>query len=199
MPNIDIGSVLNRAFEFYKANISTLLITCLLAGIIAMVSFGILAGPMYAGIVWVTLGLLDKKQPAPVIGDLFKGFNWFVPSLVYCILLFVVVFVGQIVLAFIPLIGGLLSMAVAIGVPTVTMFALFNIVDRNMDVVPAIQASIDLIKQNFWIFLGLYIAAAVISSLGAIACFIGVVLTAPMLPCMLAVAYRDLHPAQAQG
>ena len=36
MPTIDIGSVLNRAFEFYKQNISTLLITCLLGGIIAM-------------------------------------------------------------------------------------------------------------------------------------------------------------------
>lgn len=199
MPNIDIGSVLNRAFELYKVNISTLLITCLLGGIIAMATVGILAGPMYAGIIWVTLGLLDKKQPTPVIGDLFKGFNWFVPSLIYCILLFAVVFVGQIILAFIPLVGSLLSMAVAIGVPTVTMFTLFNIVDRNMEIVPAIQASVDLVKANFWIFLGLYIVAMVISSLGAIACFIGVVLTAPMMPCMLAVAYRDLHPAQAQG
>lgn len=199
MPTIDIGSVLNRAFEFYKQNISTLLITSLLGGIIAGFSFLILAGPMFAGIVWVTLGLLDRKQPAPVIGDLFKGFNWFVPSLIYFILLFVVVFVGQIVLAFIPLIGRLLSMAVAVGVPTLTMFTLFNIVDRNLDVVPAIQASVDLVKQNFWIFLGLYIVASVISSLGAIACFIGIVLTAPMMSCMLAVAYRDLHPAQAQG
>lgn len=196
MPNLDIGSVLNRAFELYKQNISTLLITCLLGGIIAMVSFGILAGPMYAGIVYVTLGLLDRKQPAPVIGDLFKGFTWFVPSLIFFILLFVVIFFGQIILAFVPLIGGLLSMAVAIGVPTLVMFALFYIVERNMEVIPAIQASVELVKKNFWIFLGLYIVAAVISSLGVIACFIGAVLTAPMMPCMLAVAYRDLHPAQ---
>lgn len=198
MQNIDIGSVLNRGFELYKQNISTLLITTLLGAIIAGVSFGILAGPMYAGIVYVTLALLDKSQPAPVIGDLFKGFNFFVPSLIFFVLLFVVLFVGQFVLAFIPLIGGLLSLAVAIGVPTLVMFTLFNIVDRKMEVVPAIQASIDLVKTNFWIFLGLYIVAMVIASLGTIACFIGAVVTAPMLPCMLAVAYRDLHPA-AQG
>ena len=195
MQTIDIGSVLNRGFELYKQNISTLLITTLLGAIIAGVSFGILAGPMYAGIVYVTLAFLDKKQPAPVIGDLFKGFNFFVPTLIFFVLLFVVLFVGQFVLAFIPLIGGLLSLAVSIGVPTLVMFALFNIVDRKMEVVPAIQASIDLVKTNFWIFLGLYIVAMVIASLGAIACFIGVVVTAPMLPCMLAVAYRDLHPA----
>ena len=196
MQTIDIGTVLNRAFDLYKENISTLLITSLLGFIIAGASFGILAGPMYAGIIWVTLGLLDKKQPAPVIGDLFKGFNYFVPSLIFCLLLFAVLFVGQFILAFIPLIGGLLGLAVSLGVPTLVMFALFYIVDRNQDVVPAIQASIDLVKTNFWIFLGLYIVAAVISSLGLIACVIGVVLTAPMMSCMLAVAYRDLHPAQ---
>ena len=196
MQTIDIGTVLTRAFDLYKENISTLLITSLLGFIIAGASFGILAGPMYAGIIWVTLGLLDKKQPAPVIGDLFKGFNYFVPSLIFCLLLFAVLFVGQFILAFIPLIGGLLGLAVSLGVPTLVMFALFYIVDRNQDVVPAIQASIDLVKTNFWIFLGLYIVAAVISSLGLIACVIGVVLTAPMMSCMLAVAYRDLHPAQ---
>lgn len=198
MQTIDIGSVLNRGFELYKQNISTLLITTLLGAIIAGASFGILAGPMYAGIVYVTLALLDKKQPVPVIGDLFKGFNYFVPALIFFVLLFVVLFVGQFVLAFIPLIGGLLSLAVALGVPTLVMFALFNIVDRKMEVVPAIQASIDLVKSNFWIFLGLLIVSMVIASLGAIACFIGSVVTAPMLPCMLAVAYRDLHPA-SQG
>ena len=196
MQTIDIGTVLNRAFDLYKENISTLLITSLLGFIIAGASFGILAGPMYAGIIWVTLGLLDKKQPAPVIGDLFKGFNYFVPSLIFCLLLFAVLFVGQFILAFIPLIGGLLGLAVSLGVPTLVMFALFYIVDRNQDVVPAIQASIDLVKTNFWIFLGLYIVAAVISSLGVIACGIGIVVTAPMMSCMLAVAYRDLHPAQ---
>ncbi len=196
MQTVDIGSVLNRGFDLYKQNISTLLLTTLLGAIIAGVSFGVLAGPMYAGIVWVTLGLLDRKQPAPVIGDLFKGFNYFVPSLVFFILLFVVLFIGQFVLAFLPLIGGLLSIAVAIAVPTLVMFTLFNIVDRNMDVVAAIQASVDVVKANFWIFLGLYIVAAVIASLGAIACFIGMVVTAPMMPCMLAVAYRDLYPAK---
>jgi uncharacterized membrane protein len=196
MQTIDIGSVLNRAFEFYKQNISTLLITTLLGGIIAGASFGILAGPMYAGMVLVTLGLLDKTQPAPVIGDLFKGFNFFVPSLVFCLLLFVVLFVGQVVLVFIPIIGRLLSLALGLGAPTLVMFTMFNIVDRKMDVVPAIQASVDVVKTNFWIFLGLYIVAAVIASLGSIACIIGVVVTAPMMVSMLAVAYRDLHPAR---
>lgn len=199
MPTIDIGSVLNRAFEFYKQNISTLLITCLLGGIISSISGGILAGPMCAGIFLVTLGLLDKKTPAPVIGDLFKGFNYFIPTLVLFVLFSVVMLVSFLLFFFCPLIGFPLGLALGIGAPAVVMFAPLLIVDRNMEVIPAIQASIELVKTNFWVFLGLFIVALVISSLGGIVCFLGSVLTAPMMSCMLAVAYRDLHPAQAQG
>ena len=198
MQTIDIGSVLNRAFELYKQNLATLLIVTLLGGIISVASVGVLAGPMYAGLIVVALGLLDKKQPAPAIGDLFKGFEYFVPSLIFCILMFVVMFVGQFILAFIPLIGWLLRMALNFAVPTFVMFTMFNIVDRKMEISAAIQASLDVVKGNFWIFLGLYIVASVIAGLGVIACGIGLVVTAPMALAMFTVAYRDLYPA-AQG
>lgn len=199
MPTIDIGSVLNRAFDFYKTNISTLLITCLLGGIISNISGGILAGPMCAGVFLVTLGLLDKKTPAPVIGDLFNGFNYFVPTLVLFVLLSVVMMISAGFFFFCPLIGFPVGLALGLGAPAVVMFAPLLIVDRNMEVIPAIQASIELVKTNFWVFLGLFIVASVVASLGVFLCGMGLLLTAPMMPCMLAVAFRDLHPAQAQG
>lgn len=197
MQTIDIGSVLNRAFELYKQNLTTLMIATFLAGVIAAVSVFILAGPMSAGLVLVTLALLDKKQPTPAIGDIFKGFEYFVPTLIFFILMFVVMFVGHFILAFIPILGRLLGLALNFGVPTFVMFTVFNIVDRKMEISAAIQASVDVVKANFWIFLGLYIVASVISALGVIACVVGVVVTAPMMVCMLAVAYRDLYPASA--
>ena len=197
MQTIDIGSVLNRAFELYKQNLTTLMIATFLAGVIAAVSVFILAGPMSAGLVLVTLALLDKKQPTPAIGDIFKGFEYFVPTLIFFILMFVVMFVGHFILAFIPILGRLLGLALNFGVPTFVMFTVFNIVDRKMEISAAIQASVDVVKANFWIFLGLYIVASVISALGVIACVVGVVVTAPMMVCLLAVAYRDLYPASA--
>ncbi len=197
MQTIDIGSVLNRAFELYKQNLTTLMIATFLAGVIAVVSVGVLAGPMAAGLVLVTLALIDKKQPVPAIGDIFKGFDYFVPTLIFAILMFVVMFVGQFILAFIPILGRLLGLALSFGVPTFVMFTIFNIVDRKMEISAAIQASVDVVKVNFWIFLGLYIVASVIAALGVIACVVGVVVTAPMMVCMLAVAYRDLYPASA--
>lgn len=195
--NIDIGNVLTRAFDLYKKNMGTLILANLLAGLIGAFTIGILAGPMYAGLVLIVLGLIDGKQPAPGVGDVFSGFQYFVPALLFVIGWFIASFLGQMILGILPLIGFPLSIAYSMALGTVVMFTLFNIVDRKLDLVPAVQASYETVKANFWPFLGVYVVASVISSLGIIACFIGVILTAPMLVCMVAIAYRDSHPAAA--
>lgn len=198
-PNVDIADALRRGYNLYKDNISTLLIATLLATIISVLTIGILAGPMLAGLVMLTLGLIDRQQPAPTIGDLFKGFSFFLPALVLIILFFVVSLVGQFILGLIPILGILLSTLFSMALSTVVMFAIFYIVDRKQEVVAAIQTSYETVKQNFWIFLGLNIVASIVSSLGLIACFIGIIVTAPMYYCTIAVVYRDLHPAASQS
>lgn len=194
-PNIDIGAVLRRGYELYKDNITTLLVATLLAGILTMFTLGILAGPMMAGLAMITLGLIDKKQPKPEIGDLFKGFNFFVPSLLFFIAFFAAMMIGSVILGIIPILGLILPTLYQLALGTFAMFVIYNIVDRKMEIVPAIQASVDTVKANFWIFLALYIVASVVSMIGLVACGVGVILTAPMCGCMLAITYRDLHPA----
>ena len=198
-PNIDIGEALRRGFELYKENITTLMLATLLATIISFVSVFILAGPMFAGVIMLTLALVDKKQPKPDIGAIFKGFDVFLPSLVFMILLLVATFVGQLILGLFPLIGFFTSTLYGMALSTVVMFGLFYIADKGMDVVAAIQKSYEVVKSNFWIFLGLNIVAQVVSSLGVIACIIGIIVTLPMYYCTIAVVYRDLHPASNAG
>ena len=70
------------------------------------------------------------------------------------------------------------------------MFGMFLIVDKKMDFWPASMESINVVKTNFWPFLGFAVVAAIIGSLGAIACGIGVIFTLPIQGCILAVAYR---------
>ena len=192
---VDIGAVLRRGFDLYKENVTTLLVATLLAAVISMVTVGILLGPMMAGLALVTLGLVDKRQPKPEIGELFKGFDFFVPGLVFAILYFVAMMVGSFILGLTPLLAIILPSLYQLALSTFVMFTIYYIVDRKLEVVPAIQASVELVKSNFWIFLGLYIVATFISLMGAVACVIGVIVTAPMSGCMLAVTYRDLHPA----
>jgi len=195
MPNIDIGKTLTAAFNLYKENITTLLLATLLGGIISMFTLGILGGPMMAGLALINLALIDKSQPKPDIGMIFKGFNHFVPALVFFILYMAALFIGNIILGLIPLLGMILPTLYGMALSTFTMFTILNIVDRKMDAIPAIQASVETIKTNFWIFLGLNIVAAVISSLGAFACLVGVIVTAPMYMTTVTLAYREVFPA----
>lgn len=196
-PTVDIGNALKRGFDLYKENITTLLIATLLASIISVVTVGILAGPMAAGLTLITLRLVDRQEPKPEIGDLFKGFSFFVPTLVYVILLVVAQLIGGFILGLFPFIGVLLSSLFSMALNTAVLFAMFYIVDQKMDVVAAIQKSFDVVKANFWVFLGLSIVAGVVSSLGIIACVIGVIVTAPMYLSTISIVYRDLHPASA--
>lgn len=195
--NVDIADALRRGFDLYKDNITTLLIATLLATIISILTVGILAGPMLAGLAYLTLGLIDRRQPKPEIGELFKGFNFFLPSLVYVILLAVASLFGQFILRLIPILGFFLSILFSMALSTAVMFAIFLIIEQRMDVVAAIQKSYEVVIGNFWIFLGLNIVASVISSLGVIACGVGIIVTAPLYFTTIAVVYRDLHPAPA--
>ncbi len=194
-PTIDIGKTLTAAYNLYKDNITTLLLATLLGSIIGIFTLGILAGPMLAGLAMITLALIDKAQPKPDIGDIFKGFNFFVPALIYFIVYLVALMVGNFILGLIPLLSLFLPTLYGMALSTFAMFTIFNVVDRKMDVVPAIQASVDIVKANFWIFLGLNIVAAVVGGLGALACGVGAIVTAPMYLTTVAIAYRELYPA----
>jgi putative exporter of polyketide antibiotics len=189
---VKFGDWIQKGFDLYKDNLATLILVNLLAVVISVFTVGILAGPMAVGVILVTLALLDKQQPAPQVGDVFKGFSYFLPSFLFCIAFLVVMMIGSFILGMIPCLGQILSLLFTYGLQALVMFALFNIADKKMDVVPAVQASIEVVKLNFWPFLGFAIVAAVLGSVGAIACGIGIVVTLPLYYCILAVAYREV-------
>jgi uncharacterized membrane protein len=151
---------------------------------------------MMAGVLYVTLALLDKKEPKPEVGDVFKGFNFFLQAFLFYIVLFAVGFVGQLMLGVVPFIGPILSTLYSFALQTAVMFGMCFIVDRNMEFVPAAKASYDTVKLNFWPFLGLQVVASVLGSLGVIVCCVGLFVTAPIYTCILAVAYREIYGRQ---
>ncbi len=192
---VKFGDWIQRGFDLYKSNFMVLAPAGLLAMVVAMVSFGILAGPLMAGLIMITLALHDKTQPAPQIGDVFKGFSLFLPTFLYCLGLSVVMFVGLFILGLIPCLGQVAGILFVYGLNAVVMFTLFNIVDKKMELMPAVQASIEVVKSNFWPFLGFSLVAAILGSLGVLACGIGAGLTMPLYLCIVGVAYRDLASA----
>jgi len=194
MEKIDVkfGKWIEEGFNLYKNNFGTLVLASILALVLSTVSVGILAGPMIAGLVIVTLRLLRKAHPQPDAGKVFRGFDYFLNSLLFIVIWGIAIFVGSFILALFPCIGQLLSLFLAYAAQAFLMFGIFLIVDKQMNFWPASIESILTVKTNFWPFLGLSTVASIIGSLGAIAFGIGIVLTIPIQVCILAVAYRDV-------
>jgi hypothetical protein len=183
---------IEEGFYLYKDNFKTLVLASIFAVVIGTVSFGILAGPLLAGLALVILELLDGKAPKPEAGKVFKGFDYFAHSFLFIVVWGVGIFIASIIAGVLPVIGQLASLFIVYAAQAFLMFGLFLIVDRQMDFWPASLESINTVKTNFWPFFGLSVVAGVIGALGAIAFGIGIVFTIPIQGCILAVAYRDV-------
>jgi len=189
---VKFGEWIEKGFNLYKENFSILVLASLIAILLSVVTIGILAGPMLAGLILITLKLLDRKEPKPEVGELFKGFDYFLQSFLFIVVWGVAVFIAMFIVGLVPLIGSLASLFLSLAAGALLMFGLFLIVDKGIDFWPASLESFNVVKANFWPFLGLSIVAGIIGSIGAIACGIGVVITLPIQYCILSVAYRDV-------
>jgi uncharacterized membrane protein len=187
---VRFGDWIEQGFNLYKANFGPLVLASLIVVLLSGVTFGILAGPMLAGLVIITLELLDKKEPKPSGGSVFRGFDYFLNSFLFVIGWGLALMIASIIIGFIPCIGQLAAIFLVYAAQAFLMFGMFLIVDKKMDFWPASMESINVVKANFWPFLGFAVVAAIIGSLGAIACGIGVIFTIPIQGCILAVAYR---------
>lgn len=194
MQNVQVkfGDWMEGGFNLYKANFGTLVLASIFVVVISTITAGILAGPMLAGLALVTLQLLDRKEPQPEAGKVFKGFDYFLQSFLFVVVWGIGILIGSAILGVIPVIGQLAAVAFVYAAQAILMFGMFLIVDRQMEWLPASTESINIVKANFWPFFGLATVAGIIGSIGAIAFGIGVVFTIPIQGCILAVAYREV-------
>ena len=180
---------LRRSFELYRHTLSTLILAGLLAGIVSVLTLGVLLGPMLAGMVHLTLRLHDEDSCPPKPVDVFRGFDWFVPSVLYVLIPVAVLFVGTPILGVVPFLGPLLGNLVGVAVGILLAFSVPLIVDRNLGFREAVQASAEKVWEKP---LG-YVCFFLLASLGAfsgILLVVGILFTIPFGFCANAVAYR---------
>jgi len=189
---VKFGEWMENGFNLYKNNFVILVLASLVAGVLSVVTLFILAGPMIAGILLITMALFDKQESKPEVGDLFKGFDFFLNSFLFVFVWGIALIIVSFLLGLVPCVGQLAALFVIYAAQAFLMFGLFLIVDKNMEFWPASMESVNKVKTNFWPFLALSIVSSIIGSIGAIACGIGVVVTAPIQACILTVAYRDI-------
>ena len=191
------GDWIKEGFDLYKNNLGVLILSSLIAFLLTGITLGILSGPMAAGMILIVLKLRDGEQPLPTAGDVFQGFQYFLPSFLFCIVWGVILFVGCVILSFVPCLGQLLSIALCLAATAFLMFGLFLIVDQKMDFWPASMASIEKVKPAFFPFLGLAVVASILGEIGAVACGIGVFVTMPIYFTIIAATYRDVFGGDA--
>jgi hypothetical protein len=186
------GDWIKEGFDLYKTNFGALILPSLIAFLLSVVTLGILSGPMFSGLILIVLKLRDGGHPAPTAGDVFQGFQFFLPSFLFCIVWGIILSVASLILGLIPCLGQVLSICFCLAASAFLMFGLFLIVDKKMDFWPASMASIEKVKPGFFPFLGLSVVASILGQIGAIACGIGIFLTLPLYFTILAVTYRDV-------
>lgn len=191
-PRVHLSDWFGKGFQQYKENIAIVIPASFIALTLSVCSGGILAGPMLSGVLIITLGLLDRREPKPKVSDLFKGFRFFFHSLLFVVLWGIVVSAGTLFLLSLPGVGQPAALFFLYASQALLMFGPFLIVDRNMDFRSASVVAFQTVKGNFWSFLSVSAIASVVGSIGVILFGIGVILTAPLQICILTVAYRTV-------
>ncbi len=167
MATPDIGACVSAGFNGLRKDPVTHIVATLLTAIIGNVSLGLLAGPMFVG--YMRLVKIEDEGGKASIGDVFKGFDDFVPALLAVLVGGIVVGVGF-MLCIIP---GVLIMAL---VPT----AAYLVAVGEPDGINALKRAWEAIKENLVGSCVCALVLAIIGSLGAILCGVGVFITMPI-------------------
>lgn len=181
---VDIGGWISEAFELYKANFGLLCVATLIAMLLGVFTCGILMGPLMAGLTLIILRVARKEEPVPQIGDVFKGFDFFLQALILMLVIGAAYFVG----GSLPIVGYVANILIQ----PLVMFAFCLLVDRKLEFWPALQGSFEKAKEDYVSLLVLCLVGTLISVAGAILCGVGVILTAPFSVIVSVIAYRHM-------
>jgi hypothetical protein len=182
---IDIGEALSNGWRLFVKDIAPLILGTLVVFGLSIVTLGILAGPLFAGLYGMTIGRL-KEGRKPKVGDVFSQMDRFWSFFGGSIVL--VLAIG---LASLTIVGGIL-------LATVWLYVFPLMVERRMGFWDALGASYHMVVDGgFWEHLALVILFVVLNSLGGWVA----VLTTPFTIVVIAAAYYSvqgrIEPARA--
>lgn len=203
LTRIDLGDVMSRAWQIYKGQFWPCVGTTIL---FMVVSYGLvfavallttrfnLQGPAqlplnlaYQAVsIFLTLGLLTyflkvARGEEAAIGDLFNGGPLLLPAIGVNLLVGLAVILGLLLL----IIPGII-------VALMLSQSLFVLIDQNTGVIDSLRYSAQATKGNKLTLFGLGFVSMLLSIVGFLACFVGIIFVAPYLGLAYAVAYLTM-------
>ena len=171
------GRWIGRGWELVKADIGNYLLVAIVFSLLSGVP--LIQGALIAGFHIFTIKRLTGRQAE--FADLFKGFNYFVPTLVASLLIGVFVFAGT-----------LLCIIPGLVVAAMYKFTYLFVVDKRMDFWPAMQASHAVVKNDYFGFTMFLVLMALVDILGVLCCVVGIFIAMPVTFAAITVAYQEL-------
>jgi len=171
------GRWISEGWALVKADLGNYIVISLLFALLSGVP--LIQGPLIAGFHIFTMKKLLGRNAE--FGDLFKGFNLFVPTLVASLLIGLFTFAGT-----------LLCIIPGLVVAAMYKFTYLFIVDKRMDFWPAMQASHAVVKNDYFGFTMFLILAFLVNLLGVLCCIVGLLVTIPLTFAAITVAYKEI-------
>ena len=169
---------ISDGWQLMSGELVQIVLANLLGAVIASLTFGILTGAITIGMnILLTRKLLYGRAD---LGDLFKGLKYFVDGLL-----------ATIVIAIFVCLGSLLCVIPGLIVAAMYMFTFHFIFDKRLGFWDAMQASHNVVKQDYFGYTIFLVSVALLNILGALACFVGVLVTIPWGHSAITAAYRD--------
>jgi uncharacterized membrane protein len=173
------GHWVDEGWQMVKADIGTFILLTLVFAVLNSMVPMILQGPLIAGFqIFCMKKILNRRTD---FADLFKGFNFFVPTLVASLLITLFTFCGTLFC----IIPGLV-------VAAMFKFTFLFIVDKRMDFWPAMQASHAVVKNDYFGFTMFLLLMALVDILGALCCIVGLLVAFPVTVAAITVAYKEI-------
>jgi len=171
------GRWIGAGWELVKADMGSYVLATLIFFLLSGVPF--IQGALITGFHIFTMKKIAGRRAE--FADLFKGFNYFIPTLVAMLLIGVFTMIGT-VFCIIP---GLV-------VAAALKFTYLFIVDKRMDFWPAMEASHAIVKQDYFGFTMFLILLFLVNVLGALCCIVGLLVTFPLSIAAITVAYKEI-------
>jgi uncharacterized membrane protein len=173
------GRWISAGWKMVTADLGNFMLVTLVFVLVNSVASIVTQGPLQVGFHAFCAKKMYNRRPE--LGELFKGFDFFLPAFVAALLIGVFVFAGTLVC----IIPGLV-------VASMYKFTYLFIFDKRMDFWPAMQASHDVVKNDYFGFTIFLLAMAGINILGFLACIVGLLVTIPLSVAAITIAYQEL-------
>lgn len=181
----DIGNYISKGFRIFEKEVGLFIGYTALFFLISVVSGFIpfapllISGPLCAGF-FIVAHKINKGEPYE-FSTFFKGFDFFVPLLLFTLVGGIFIFLG-----FLALILPGIYLAVAY------TFAIPFIVFAKMEFWDGMEISRKLTTKNWWSIFGLSILLFLINLLGIMVLFVGLLFTVPITYCAIYAAFDDI-------